>query len=121
MDMRNYNNETGGCCLDATENKTLRKEWNKFGKTFYRLVRKLIKIRKAKTEEEIAHVLWDIMWGLDDDTYMYRDMILDEFDCWDEYHKIEDTHERYACKTNREMGYHLSDETGHWVKDEDNI
>jgi hypothetical protein len=114
MNKKNWNN--GGCCLDAAENKALRKEWNRFKKTFYKLAKKLIKIRDAKSEEEIAHVLWDIMWGLSDDTYEYRDMILDEFGCWDEYHKIEDTHERYACKINKEMGYHLSDETGHWVK-----
>ena len=116
MNMRNWNNGTGGCCLDSAENKALRREWNRFEKTFYKLVRKLIKVRKAKTETEIAHVLWDIMWGLGDDSYEYRDMILDEFGCWDEYLKIEDTHERYVCKTNKEVGYHLSDETGHWVK-----
>lgn len=115
MNMRNWNNGTGGCCLDAAENKTLRKEWNKFEKTFYKLVRKLIKIRKAKTETEIAHVLWDIMWGLGDDTYEYRDMILNEFSCWDEYQKIEDTHKKYVAKTNIEAGYHLN-ELGHWVK-----
>ena len=115
MNMRNYDNGTGGCCLDPAENKALRKEWKKFEKAFYKLVYKLIKMRRAGTEEEIAHVLWDIMWGLSEDKYEYRDMILDEFGCWDEYQKIEDTHEKYVAETNMEVGYHLN-ELGHWVK-----
>lgn len=115
MVKRNWDNGTGGCCLDASENKRLRREWKSYIKIYDKLIKKLAKLRGAETKEELAHVIWDINWRLSDDECECTEYWLDTYDCQEEFDKIQTTHEKYIAKIKMEKGYHL-DEYGRWVK-----
>lgn len=110
--MRRENWNNGGCCMDEGEMKKLGREWKRFMKLHEKMVKKLTKLRHATTDEDMAHILWDIRWMMDD-TISY---VEDEYEeTFDEYNKIDLAHKKHVAKLNRGLGYHL-DRLGRWVR-----
>lgn len=117
MNKRNWNN--GGCCLDAEERKAMKKEWKKFYKICIKMVNKLAKMRKAMTEKEWAHVMWDIQWAVGEKMDCILDDKFSEHMVEGEFDKINAAHRKHVCECHRELGYHYDDVNGCWTKKED--
>lgn len=117
MNKENWCN--GGCCADAEERKAMKREWKKLYRTCIKMVNKLAKIRKAATEEEWAHVMWDIKWDVGEEIYYILDNEFSEHMVEGEFDKIDTAHRKHMCDINRELGYHYDDVNGYWTKKED--